>query len=131
MKNVARAVEDTWGGVDILVNCAGGFLDAPDIEAISDEMWAKGLDWNINTKFLITREMVPMMKRKNYCRIVKYLVGCRSQCVARRVAGLRHRQSRRGRAHRRLAIDLAPFGITANVVAPGLEHIRFRRNMLH
>ena len=131
MKNVARAVEDTWGGVDILVNCAGGFLDAPDIEAISDEMWAKGLDWNINTKFLITREMVPMMKRKNYCRIVNISsVAGRS---ASRGASLDYATGKAAVVGltRRLAIELAPFGITANVVAPGLEHIRFRRNILH
>ena len=116
MKAVARAVEDAWGGVDILVNCAGGFLDAPDIEAISDEMWAKGLDWNINTKFLITREVVPMMKRKNYGRIVNI------SSVAGRSASLDYSTGKAAVVGltRRLALELAPFGITANVVAPGL-----------
>lgn len=120
MKAVARAVEEVWGGVDILVNCAGGFLDAPDIEEISDEMWAKGLDWNINTKFLITGEVVPMMKRKNYGRIVNISsVAGRS---ASRGASLDYATGKAAVVGltRRLAIELAPFGITANVVAPGL-----------
>lgn len=120
MKSVARAVEAAWGGVDILVNCAGGFLDAPDIEEISDEMWAQGLDWNINTKFLITREVVPMMKRKGYGRIVN--ISSVAGRTASRGASLEYATGKAAviGLTRRLAIELAPFGITANVVAPGL-----------
>ncbi|MDH3737907.1 MAG: SDR family oxidoreductase [Alphaproteobacteria bacterium] len=120
MKAVVRAVDDAWGRADILVNCAGGFLDAPDIEEITDEMWANGLDWNINTKFLITREVVPLMKRNSYGRIVNISsVAGRS---GSRGASLDYSTGKAAviGLTRRLAVELGPHGITVNVVAPGL-----------
>jgi NAD(P)-dependent dehydrogenase (short-subunit alcohol dehydrogenase family) len=120
MKEVVRAVDEAWGRIDILVNCAGGFLDAPDIEEITDEMWTKGLDWNINTKFLITREVVPIMKRNGYGRIVN--ISSVAGRTASRGASLDYATGKAAVVGmtRRLAVELAPHGITVNVVAPGL-----------
>ncbi len=120
MRDVAQAVDDAWGRVDILVNCAGGFLDAPPIEEITDDMWTTGLDWNINTKFLITREVVPMMKRNSYGRIVNI-----SSVAGRSGSKNASLDYSTGKAAvvgftRRLAVELGPFGITVNAVAPGL-----------
>lgn len=120
MKNVARAVDDAWGRADILVNCAGGFLDAPPIEEVTDEDWAQGLAWNIDAKFFITREVVPLMKRNSYGRIVNI-----SSVAGRGGSKGASLDYATGKAAvvgltRRLAVELGPFGITANVVAPGL-----------
>jgi NAD(P)-dependent dehydrogenase (short-subunit alcohol dehydrogenase family) len=119
MRAAAATILDKWQRTDILVNCAGGFVANAAFEDIADDAWHFGIDWNLTTKFLLTREIVPAMKRNKYGRIVNIssLAGRTGIPIApadysagtAAVAGLT----------RRLAVELAPFGITANVVAPG------------
>jgi 3-oxoacyl-[acyl-carrier protein] reductase len=119
MRAAAGKILDKWGRADILVNCAGGFLTMPAFEDIDDETWHAVIDWNLTAKFLLTREIVPAMKRKGYGRIVNIssLAGRTGipfapadySAATAAVLGLT----------RRLAVELAPFGITANVVASG------------
>ena len=119
MRAAAATVLDKWGRVDILVNCAGGFLATPAFEDIDDESWQSVIDWNLTSKFLMTREIVPAMKRTGYGRIVNI-----SSLAAR--TGIPFAPADYSAATaaiigltRRLAVELAPFGITANVVASG------------
>ncbi len=119
MRAAAGTILDEWGRVDILVNCAGGFVANPAFEDIADDAWHIGIDWNLTAKFLITREIVPAMKRNNYGRIVNI-----SSLAGRTGIPLAPADYSAGTAAvagltRRLAVELAPFGITANVVAPG------------
>ncbi len=112
-------VDAKWGRIDILVNCAGGFLKSPRIEEIDEEGWRKGIEWNLTAKFLSVRAAVPIMKRKDYGRIVNVSsVAGRGGVVG---APLDYSAAKAGVAGftRRLAVELAPNGITANVVAPG------------
>lgn len=119
---VAAAIADVdakWGRIDILVNSAGGFLKSPRIEEIDEEGWRKGIEWNLTAKFLSVRATVPIMKRRNYGRIVNVSsVAARGGVVA---APLDYSAAKAGVVGftRRLAVELAPNGITANVVAPG------------
>jgi 3-oxoacyl-[acyl-carrier protein] reductase len=116
------AVDAKWGRIDILVNCAGGFLKSPRIDEIDEEGWRRGIEWNLTAKFLSVRAAVPIMKRAQYGRIVNVSsVAGRSGVVA---APLDYSAAKAGVAGftRRLAVELAPVGITANVVAPGTTH---------
>jgi 3-oxoacyl-[acyl-carrier protein] reductase len=112
-------VDAKWGRIDILVNSAGGFLKSPRIDEIDEEGWRQGIEWNLTAKFLSVRAAVPIMKRAQYGRIVNVSsVAGRSGVVA---APLDYSAAKAGVVGftRRLAVELAPVGITANVVAPG------------
>jgi len=119
MTSVAAAVAARWGRCDILVNCAGGFRGVPRLEEIDGAMWHDAIAASLDAKFFITRELVPLMKRNGYGRIVNIaslagrtgiLFGSLEYSTAKAaVIGF----------SRRLAVELASAGITVNVVAPG------------
>ena len=115
----AAVILNKWGRADILVNCAGGFIASPSIEELDDDAWHEVIDWNLTAKFLLTREIVPAMKRNGYGRIVNV-----SSLAGRTGIPFAPIDYSAGTAAvigltRRLAVELAPCGITANVVASG------------
>lgn len=119
MRAAATAVLAKWGRVDILVNCAGGFIASPPFEELDSETWHRVLDWNITSKFLLTREVVPTMKRNRYGRIVNISSLAGRMGIAFAPADYSASAAAIAGLTRRIAAELAPFGITANTVAAG------------
>ena len=69
--SVARAAKALAAtGVDILANCAG--IAGPNMKLwdYPVEAWQQVMDVNINGTFYCCRELVPLMKARNYGRIV-------------------------------------------------------------
>ena len=115
----SAAILDRWGRADILCNIAGGWIEAPPIEEVTNEALHHSFDWNITSKFLITRALVPAMKANGYGRIVNM-----SSSTGRRgrvAAALQYSTMEAGVLGftRVLALQLAPHGITVNAICPG------------
>jgi 3-oxoacyl-[acyl-carrier protein] reductase len=112
------AIEDELGPVDILVPNAT--CDQPH-KPIEDYDWAfyqSMLDFFIKSPFLLTKACLPHMKQQRWGRIIN--IG--SEVVARGVPNFTAYVAAKGGQngfHRSLATELAPFGITVNMIAPG------------
>ena len=66
IKACFKTVYDTYGHIDVLVNCAtfgAGFGAGSNIEFMEDEVWEKGIDGALNSVFRCTREVIPYMKK--------------------------------------------------------------------
>ena len=113
--DLSRAAEP-WGGVDILVNNAGICLPGSVFDQ-SDESWARTFAVNVTAPFRLARAVAPAMRDKKWGRIINLGsimsdFGGPSLCAygasKHAVAGFT----------KSLAVDLGPFGITANYLQP-------------
>lgn len=118
--DVFDTVLERHGRVDVLVNGAGGYTDAPLIEDLAPNDWDDVVAWNLRSTYLCCRAAVPAMKAAGYGRIVN--IASISGRTATPGLSLAYNASKAGvmGLTRGLAIELATSGITANAVAPGL-----------
>ena len=108
------------GGVDILVNNAGLFatLKPRGFEEIDVAEWRRVMDVNVLGYFLMTRAVVPHLRRRGGGAIVNIA----STTSLKGVANLLHYSSSKGAVQamtRSLASELGKDDITVNAVAPG------------
>lgn len=116
---VAGAAE-AMGGIDILVTCAGGYTSYAAFDEISDEDWDAVIALNLRSVFLCCTEVLPHMKAGGWGRIVNLgsLAG-RSTSAGSSPAHYAAAKAAVSIMTQYLAKDAAPYGITANTVAPG------------
>ncbi len=63
IKRMFQKVREQWGGVDVLVNCAGLGHDAPLISG-DEEQWREMLDVNILALCVCTKEAITDMRQR-------------------------------------------------------------------
>jgi 3-oxoacyl-(acyl-carrier-protein) reductase len=110
-------VSDCFHRIDILVNNAGITRDR-SIRKMTDDDWAEVIDTNLNSVFYCTSAALPVMIEQRYGRIVSIasFVG-----QAGNFGQANYAASKGGiiAMTKVLALELAKFNITANVIAPG------------
>jgi 3-oxoacyl-[acyl-carrier protein] reductase len=109
------------GDVDILVNNAGGVCGqvGHPLEDVSDDDWHAVVDANLTTAFLCTRAVVPGMKERRWGRIIT--ISSAAGLSVSRTGIQAYASAKAGQIGftRQMAVELGPFGITVNCIAPG------------
>ena len=110
-------------GVDILVNNAGVHPKVngriASFEEIAIEDWEFVFRVNVTAPFLLCQKLLPQMKRRGWGRVIN--IASRAGRAYSPRAGTHYSASKAALIGmtRKIAGDYAPFGITANCVAPG------------
>ena len=61
---VARAVASDYGGIDALVNIAGGFAMSGKVADSDPNAWSRQLDIGLTTAYLTTRAFLPLVRQR-------------------------------------------------------------------
>jgi 3-oxoacyl-[acyl-carrier protein] reductase len=122
---MVQAAVHRFGTVDILVNNAGTLVRRKGIEELDLDLWNRVMAVNLTGALLMSQEVIPLMKKKGYGRIIH------SASVSARTGGSM------GTAHysaskaavlaltRNMARELAPYNILVNAISPGIIDTRF------
>jgi NAD(P)-dependent dehydrogenase (short-subunit alcohol dehydrogenase family) len=117
VQRLAQTAVERLGKVDILVNNAGTNRPQP-IDQIRDQDWDEVLELNLSSVMALTRALVPGMKERGWGRVIHIssIMGIGS--TAARNGYSATKAALIGLCHAS-AMDLGPFGITVNCIAPG------------
>jgi NAD(P)-dependent dehydrogenase (short-subunit alcohol dehydrogenase family) len=118
VRGMIDATLNEYGRVDILVNNAGIFPTSP-VEAMQEEEWDQVIGTNLVGTFLCSKAVVPHLLAQCSGRIISLTSGRAFQGARH---GAHYAASKAGIIgfSKSLALELAPYGITVNVICPGI-----------
>ena len=119
INNAARLTEETFGKVDILVNCAGSSKDKGVLD-MTDEEWDFTIATDLTSVFKMTRAFANIMKKNNYGRVIN--IASMYGLVGNTAMGtIAYHSSKGGVVNftRAVAAELAKYNITCNAICPG------------
>ncbi|CPR12060.1 short-chain dehydrogenase/reductase SDR [Mycobacterium bohemicum DSM 44277] len=109
--------EQRWGRVDVLVHNA---LIPYDVTSFADLSWEQlggKLDRELHAAYMVTKAVVPGMLSRNYGRLV-FLTTVLSRRPRQGMITVGTAKAALDQFVRYVALELAPHGITANLVSP-------------
>lgn len=116
---VAETVERDFGAIDVLVNCAGIGMPSPGAESVSDELWRRHMQVNLDGTFYCCRSFGKRMLAKGRGAIVN--IGSMSGVIVNKPQPQSYYNASKAAVHhltRSLAAEWAARGVRVNAVAP-------------
>jgi 3-oxoacyl-[acyl-carrier protein] reductase len=112
-----RETEQRLGGVDVLVNNAGGPRPG-GFDALDDAAWQEAFELNLMSTVRLIRGVLPHMREQGWGRIVTIASSSIKQPIENLLLSNTYRVAILGLA-KSLAIEFAPDGVLINTVGPG------------
>lgn len=119
---VANVEREAGSAVDVLVNNAGGMRGqrGKPVEQVTDAEWDAIFALNVDAAFAVIRAAAPGMKAARRGRIVNISSGAAFRPSRTRIQAYCSAKHAVLGLTRQMAMELGPWGITVNTVAPGL-----------
>jgi len=128
VQRLVETVLDSFGRIDILVNNAGIVSRAPFLE-LTEEEWDRVMAVDLKGPFLVGQAVARHMAERRAGRIIN--IASISAHIA--FPGLTHYQVAKAGVYmltRGMALELAPYGVLVNAIAPGVVETDLNRERL-
>lgn len=111
-------IDRTGHGLDIFINCAGGYKKLLTVEKMDLEEWDNTIALNLRATFLCCQAAISRLKQSKAGRIIN--VTSISGRTVHAASSPAYGAAKAGvtQLTKFLAFELGPFGITANTIAP-------------
>ena len=111
-------IAQAFGGLDIVINCAGGYGRLATVEDMPIDEWDRTVALNLRSVFLICKMAIPLLKKSKAGRIIN--VSSISGRTVHAASSPAYGAAKAGVTQLTLflAFQLGPDNITANAIAP-------------
>lgn len=118
VEQAITATVTAFGGIDIVINCAGGYGRLASVEDMPIDEWDRTVALNLRSVFLICKTAIPHLKKSRAGRIIN--VSSISGRTVHAASSPAYGAAKAGvtQLTRFLAYQLGPDNITANAIAP-------------
>ncbi len=130
INEAAKAVEEYFGKVDILVNCAGSSKDKGVLE-MNDDEWDFTISTDLTSVFKVTRAFGNIMKKNEYGRVIN-IASMYGLVGNSEIPTIAYHSSKGGVVNftRAAAAELAKYNITVNTICPGYFYTELTTQVL-
>lgn len=128
IESLRDAVVREFGGVDILVNCAGITMKTPTLE-VADSDWNRVLETNLNGTLRTCQIFGRQMIERRYGRIIN-IASLASFLGWFQVASYSASKAAVASLTKTLAVEWAKYGVCVNAIAPGVFRTDLNRALL-
>lgn len=118
VEQAIAGIAAAYGGIDIVINCAGGYGKLASVEDMKIDEWDRTVALNLRSVFLICKAAIPHLRKSKAGRIIN--VASISGRTVHAASSPAYGAAKAGviQLTRFLAHQLGPEQITANAVAP-------------